>query len=229
MGIISRFMNLIRSNLTSFLDSAENPEKLLNQAVGDLEEKKREAKDKVAYALADQKKLESELRKKQSEVDKWEKKAILAVQANKDDLAKEALVRKKENERYVLEFQQQLEIHQKNTHALRHSYQQLEDKIGEIKRKKGIIVAKQKTAEAQESMYKAVQGTSDSGGIMNTIERMEEKVDDMQARSEAYQELSDGGADSLEKKFAELESSSTDVDAELLALKQRAQIENKPS
>ena len=67
MGIVSRFVNLIRSNFTSFLDSAENPEKLLNQAVGDLEEKKREAKDKVAYALADQKKLESELRKKQSD------------------------------------------------------------------------------------------------------------------------------------------------------------------
>ena len=160
---------------------------------------------------------------------KWEQKAILAVEAGKDDLAKEALMRKKENERYAIEFQQQLEMHKKNTEALRNSYQQLEDKISEIKRKKGLIVAKQKTAEAQESMYKAVQGTSDSGGIMNTIERIEEKVDDMQARSEAYQELSDGGADSLEKKFAELEASSPDVDAELLALKQRTQIENKSS
>ena len=227
MGILSRFINVVRSNLTSALDKAEDPEKLLNQMVTDMESQKRQTKTQVAHVLAEQKKLERALAKEKQEVQNWEQKAILAVQNEKDALAKEALLRKKEHATRAEEFEQQLVIHTKNTETLRQSYQKLEDKIEEIKRKKGLLIAKQKTAEAQKTMISTMQGMNGKGAI-ETIERIEQKVEDMQDRSEAYMELNqEQGKDSLEKEFAALEGGNTDVDIELLELKKRALLEHK--
>ena len=227
MGILSRFINVVRSNLTSALDKAEDPEKLLNQMVTDMESQKRQTKTQVAHVLAEQKKLERALTKEKQEVQNWEQKAILAVQNEKDALAKEALLRKKEHATRAEEFEQQLVIHTKNTETLRQSYQKLEDKIEEIKRKKGLLIAKQKTAEAQKTMISTMQGMNGKGAI-ETIERIEQKVEDMQDRSEAYMELNqEQGKDSLEKEFAALEGGNTDVDMELLELKKRALLEHK--
>lgn len=227
MGILSRFINVVRSNLTSALDKAEDPEKLLNQMVTDMESQKRQTKTQVAHVLAEQKKLERALAKEKQEVQNWEQKAILAVQNEKDALAKEALLRKKEHATRAEEFEQQLVIHTKNTETLRQSYQKLENKIEEIKRKKGLLIAKQKTAEAQKTMISTMQGMNGKGAI-ETIERIEQKVEDMQDRSEAYMELNqEQGKDSLEKEFAALEGGNTDVDMELLALKKRALLEHK--
>lgn len=227
MGILSRFINVVRSNLTSALDKAEDPEKLLNQMVTDMESQKRQTKTQVAHVLAEQKKLERALAKEKQEVQNWEQKAILAVQNEKDALAKEALLRKKEHATRAEEFEQQLVIHTKNTETLRQSYQKLENKIEEIKRKKGLLIAKQKTAEAQKTMISTMQGMNGKGAI-ETIERIEQKVEDMQDRSEAYMELNqEQGKDSLEKEFAALEGGNTDVDMELLELKKRALLEHK--
>ena len=103
--------------------------------------------------------------------------------------------------------------------------EELEDKIDEIKRKQGLLSVKQKQAEAQEKIYKTIEGLGDTSGTIETIERMEEKVENMQARSEAYQEISlESDKEILENKFAELENQSTDIDTELIELKKRAQL-----
>ncbi len=226
MGIISRFTNVIRAYSNAALDKAEDPEKMINQMLTDLETKKRQAKVQVTEALAQQKRLERDVEQEKAEAQKWEQKAILAVQNGKDDLAKEALVRKKDHDSRVQGLEEQLAIHQQSTDALRNGYQQMDDKIEEIKRKKSLLVAKQKTAEAQEQIYQTIQGFGDTSGALDTIERMEEKVDNMQARAEAMQEISlDSETDSLEKKFKELEGGGggdTDIEAQLLALKQKA-------
>ena len=148
MGIISRFINVVRAYSNSFLDKAEDPEKMLQQMLSDLEGQKRQAKQQMTEALALQKRLERDTEKEHKEAEKWEQKAILAVQNDKDDLAKEALVRKKDHERRAEEFEIQLEKHRANAETLRSGYQAMEDKIEEIKRKKGLLLAKQKQAEA---------------------------------------------------------------------------------
>ena len=112
----------------------------------------------MTEALALQKRLERDTEKEHREAEKWEQKAILAVQNGKDDLAKEALVRKKEHERRIREFEIQLEKHRKNAEILRNGYQKMEDKIEEIKRKKGLLLAKQKQAQAQEKIYQTIEG-----------------------------------------------------------------------
>ena len=223
MGILTRIFNLFRATTSDLLDKAEDPEKMIKQMISDLEAQKKKAKEQMTEALALQKRLERDTEKEHQEAEKWEQKAILAVQNEKDDLAKEALTRKNEHLRRALDFEKQLEMHQNNADSLKESYQTMEDKIDEIKRKQGLLSVKQKQAEAQEKIYKTIEGLGDTSGIMDTIERAEEKVENLQARAEAYQEISmESDQESLEKKFKELEHDSPDMEMELLELKKRA-------
>ena len=223
MGILTRIFNLFRATTSDLLDKAEDPEKMIKQMISDLEAQKKKAKEQMTEALALQKRLERDTEKEHQEAEKWEQKAILAVQNEKDDLAKEALTRKNEHLRRALDFEKQLEMHRNNADSLKESYQTMEDKIDEIKRKQGLLSVKQKQAEAQENIYKTIEGLGDTSGIMDTIERAEEKVETLQARAEAYQEISmESDQESLEKKFKELEHESPDMEMELLELKKRA-------
>ena len=223
MGILTRIFNLFRATTSDLLDKAEDPGKMIKQMISDLEAQKKKAKEQMTEALALQKRLERDTEKEHQEAEKWEQKAILAVQNEKDDLAKEALTRKNEHLRRALDFEKQLEIHQNSADSLKESYQTMEDKIDEIKRKQGLLSVKQKQAEAQEKIYKTIEGLGDTSGIMDTIERAEEKVENLQARAEAYQEISmESDQESLEKKFKELEHESPDMEMELLELKKRA-------
>ena len=223
MGILTRIFNLFRATTSDLLDKAEDPEKMIKQMISDLEAQKKKAKEQMTEALALQKRLERDTEKEHQEAEKWEQKAILAVQNEKDDLAKEALTRKNEHLRRSLDFEKQLEMHRNNADSLKESYQTMEDKIDEIKRKQGLLSVKQKQAEAQEKIYKTIEGLGDTSGIMDTIERAEEKVENLQARAEAYQEISmESDQESLEKKFKELEHESPDMEMELLELKKRA-------
>ena len=223
MGILTRIFNLFRATTSDLLDKAEDPGKMIKQMISDLEAQKKRAKEQMTEALALQKRLERDTEKEHQEAEKWEQKAILAVQNEKDDLAKEALTRKNEHLRRALDFEKQLEMHRNNADSLKESYQTMEDKIDEIKRKQGLLSVKQKQAEAQENIYKTIEGLGDTSGIMDTIERAEEKVENLQARAEAYQEISmESDQESLEKKFKELEHESPDMEMELLELKKRA-------
>ena len=223
MGILTRIFNLFRATTSDLLDKAEDPEKMIKQMISDLEAQKKKAKEQMTEALALQKRLERDTQKEHKEAEKWEQKAILAVQNDKDDLAKEALTRKNEHLRRALDFEKQLEMHRNNADSLKESYQIMEDKIDEIKRKQGILSVKQKQAEAQEKIYKTIEDLGDTSGVMDTIERAEEKVENLQARAEAYQEISmESDQESLEKKFKELEHESPDMEIELLELKKRA-------
>ena len=223
MGILTRIFNLFRATTSDLLDKAEDPEKMIKQMISDLEAQKKKAKEQMTEALALQKRLERDTEKEHQEAEKWEQKAILAVQNEKDDLAKEALTRKNEHLRRALDFEKQLEMHQNNADSLKESYQKMENKIDEIKRKQGLLSVKQKQAEAQEKIYKTIEGLGDTSGIIDTIERAEEKVENLQARAEAYQEISmESDQESLEKKFKELEHESPDMEMELLELKKRA-------
>ncbi len=223
MGILTRIFNLFRATTNDMLDKAEDPEKMIKQMISDLEAQKKKAKEQMTEALALQKRLERDTNKEHQDAEKWEQKAIIAVQNEKDDLAKEALTRKNEHLRRAIEYEKQLEMHRNNADSLKESYQIMEDKIDKIKRKQGLLSVKQKQAEAQEKIYKTIEGLGDTSGIMNTIERAEEKVENLQARAEAYQEISmESDQESLEKKFKELEHESPDMDNELLELKKRA-------
>lgn len=228
MGILSRFITVLRSNLNAMLNKAEDPTKMLEQTLIDMEAAFRKAKEHVAHSVADEKRLEKSLMDQQNQVKRWEERAVQAIEKGDDGLAKEALRRKNEHARLAAQFENELSAHAANVDKLKDSLKELETKIADIKRKKNLLVSKQKRAQAQDQIYKTIEGIQ-AGGAVDTIGRMEDKIEEMSALADARQEMSaEFSGDRLERRFKELDAAGgSDVDTELLELKQRLQIENK--
>ena len=227
MGILSRFINVVRSNLNALLNRAEDPAKLLDQTLIDMDAAYRKAKDTVAHAVADTKRLEKSLMDQRAEMQRWDERAVLAVEKGDDELAKEALRRKKEHVRLVAQFEHELGAHGANVDRLKGSLHELETKIAEIRRKKNLLVSKQRRAEAQDQIYRTIEGIG-AGGAVDTIERMENRIEEMSTLADARHEMSsEFSGDQLEQRFAQLDADGDDVDAELLELKQRLQLPPK--
>ncbi|QQO09679.1 PspA/IM30 family protein [Breznakiella homolactica] len=222
MGIFSRLKTLISSNVNDAINKAEKPEKMLNQLLIDMNQQLIESKKAVAMAIADEKKLEREALNQQTQSQEWERKAMLAVQAGKDDLAKEALLRKQEHDNNFVEYQKQWETQKASVDRLKESLRDLQNKIEEAQRKKNLLVARAKRAEAQQKIQSTISTMSGNKTAFEAFDRMAEKVDQMEAQAEAARELDDLTAGSnLEKRFAELEKSDTSADLMLLELKEK--------
>jgi phage shock protein A len=165
-----------------------------------------ENKKAVASAIADEKRLERQYQENQALATDWENKAILAVKSSRDDLAKEALVRQKEYQDYAVQFKQQFELQHQSVEKLKDSLRQLQSKIEEASRKKNILIARAKRAEAQKKISETM-GSMSNNSAFDAFDRMANKVDQMEAEASAAVELEDlSGTASLEKQFKELES-----------------------
>ncbi len=221
MGILERIRTVLKANINALISKAENPEKMLNQLVIDMNENLIEAKKQVASSIADEKKLERQMLENKGQADEWERKAMLAVNAGKDDLAKEALLRKQEYEGYAAAFQKEYDSQHASVEQLKDALRQLQAKIEEANRKKNLLIARAKRAEAQKQIQQTM-GTLGSGSSFDTFDRMASKVDQLEAEADAAGELASLSADQkLEDKFKELESSGDTADKLLEDLKSK--------
>jgi phage shock protein A len=228
MGILSRLLTVVRSNLNALLNRAEDPSKMLDQGLIDMEAAYRKAKDHVARSMADEKRLQKSLMDQQAETKRWEERALRAVEQGDDDLAREAIRRKNEHARMAAQFQHEQEAHAANVERLKESLHELENKIAEIRRRKNLLVSMQRRAEAQDQIDRTIEGIGATGAA-DTIARMESKIEEMSALADARHELGqEFSGDRLEARFQKLAAQDDNVDAELLAMKQRLQIGNKP-
>ncbi len=229
MGILDRIRTVLKSNINALISKAENPEKMLNQLLIDMNENLLEAKKQVAMSIADEKKLERQMLENKAQADEWERKAMLAVKAGKDDLAKEALLRKQEYDGYAASFQKEFDSQHASVEQLKEALRQLQSKIEEANRKKNLLIARAKRAEAQKQIQQTM-GSLAGTSSFDTFDRMAQKVDQIEAEAEAMKELgSVGSADQkLEDQFKELESSGASADKMLEDLKAKmGQLENK--
>ncbi len=220
MGIFDRFSTLLRSNINDLISRAENPEKMLNQLIVDMKSSLAKAKQEVAGAIADEKKLQAdaEALKKQSE--DWERRAMLAVQEGRDDMAKQALLRYNETLQGAQQLHETWLKHRAETEALKGSLRTLNDKIEEAKRKKNILVARAKRAEAQQRIQETMSGMSDKSAF-DSFERMAEKIEANERKAVASAELQEEfSGDQLAKQFEALEYKGS-MDQQLLELKSK--------
>jgi len=206
MGIWDNFKRVFKSNINAAISKAEDPQKILEQTIIDMNEQLLENKKAVASAIADEKRLERQYQENQALAADWENKAILAVKSSRDDLAKEALVRQKEYQDYAVQFKQQFDLQHQSVEKLKDSLRQLQSKIEEASRKKNILIARAKRAEAQKKISETM-GSMSNNSAFDAFDRMANKVDQMEAEASAAVELEDlSGTASLEKQFKELES-----------------------
>ena len=167
---------MIRSNINDLISRAENPEKMLNQLIVDMKSQLAKAKQQVASAIADEKKLQADAEAMKKQAEDWERRAMLAVQEGRDDLAKQALMRYNETLQGAQQLHETWVKHKAETEQLKVSLRQLNDKIEEAKRKKNILIARARRAEAQQRIQETMSGMSDKSAF-ESFERMAEKIE----------------------------------------------------
>jgi phage shock protein A len=222
MGIFTKLSTVIKSNINDLISRAENPEKMLNQIILDMRDQLAKAKREVAAAIADERKLKSQLDAEVKQALDWQHRAMLAVKEGRDDLAKQALIRQKEHTERAQVLQSTWESHSSETEKLKGSLRQLNDKIEEAKRKRNLLMAKQKRAVAQRRIHETMSGLSDTSAF-EAFNRMADKIEDEERKTLAHAEVTEAIAgDTLETEFLRLETGDgggAGVEDQLLALK----------
>jgi phage shock protein A len=220
MGIFDRLSTLIRSNISDLISRAENPEKMLNQLIVDMRSHLAKAKQQVAAAIADEKRLSAQVEQEKKSAEDWERRAVLAVQEGRDDLAKQALLRHNEHGQAALQLHETWVKHREETDKLKVSLRQLNDRIEEAKRKKNILIARQKRAEAHKRIQETMSSIGDKS-VFETFERMAEQIEHEERKLIAAAEVNeDLSGDTLLKQFQTIEVKA-DADQQLLALKRK--------
>ena len=219
MGLFSRISSIFKANINHMLNEAEDPEKMLEQVTMEMREQLVKTKQQVTMAIADEKRLEKQYQQGEEAAKEWESKAGIAVRSGRDELAKEALARRNEHASLAAEYKVQWEKQKEAVETLKESLRALERKIDEAARKKNLLIARQKRALAQKQIHETMAGLKDSSAF-ETFDRMEQKVDDTEARADAAAEMAADSDASLEDEFAELEKEGS-LDDELAALKQK--------
>ncbi len=222
MGIFQKLSTVLKSNINDLIARAEDPEKMLNQIILDMRDQLAKAKREVAAAIADERKLRAQLDDEIKQTRDWEHRAMLAVKEGRDDLAKQALIRQQEHAQRAAAMDQTWSAQAQETEKLKGSLRQLNDKIEEAKRKRNLLIAKQKRAQAQRRIHETMSGLSDTSAF-EAFNRMAEKIEESERRSLAHAEVTEAlTGDTLEQDFLRLESGygDADVDGRLMALKQ---------
>jgi phage shock protein A len=220
MGIFSRLAQLIKSNLNDLISHSEDPEKMLNQLVLEMNSQLNEAKKQVASSIADEKRLAKQLEQEQAKGAEWEQRAMMALKNGNEELAKEALARKREHEGLATTYQDQWTKQKTAVENLKRTLRALNDKIEEAKRKKNVLIARKKRAEAQRAIQETMSGLQDTSAF-ETFDKMAEKIDRLEAEAEAGAELAEEyTGDVLASKFAQLEKAHG-TDDDLIALKRK--------
>lgn len=214
MGLIDRIMRVVRANLNNVIGQAEDPEKVLEQAVEDMQQDLIQLRQAVAQAIATQKRTERQAAQAESTAQEWYRRAQLALSNADDDLARDALTRRKSYQETAKAMRTQIEQQSGVVTKLKENMRSLEAKISEAKTKKDLYIARARSAQASQKINEML-GNVGTGSALKAFEQMEEKVLQLEAQSEAIEEL---GSNDLEKRFATLENGD-DVNTELAAMK----------
>lgn len=183
MGIFTRFRDIVSSNINSMLDKAEDPEKLIKLMIREMEDTLVELKASCAGAMANCKKIERQLEEAEARTEQWEERAALAVQKNRDDLAREALLEKRQYVERTDSFEKELGEHNALVDQYQGDIRQLEDKLLSAREKQRILVQRQIRAKGKMRAHEDIRRMESTEAILkfeeleNRIERMEAEAD----------------------------------------------------
>jgi phage shock protein A len=215
MGILDRMSRLIRANVNDMIDRAEDPEKMIDQILRDMESNIRTARSQVAAMIAQEKELEADLGETKQLAAEWGAKAKRAVEAGKDELAREALRRKRDNEENSSVYEQQHATQQQTVEKLKSQLSQLESKYQQTMSQRDSLIARQKRAVASKQVAEFTSVSLSPMDAGSELDRMERKIRQTEAQAAAIGEMHDT---SFDAQFAELDYD-VEIEKELEALK----------
>lgn len=219
MGFFRRLFRIGKANLNAALDSMEDPVKMIDQILRELEQDVAKVTAAVTSQMAVEKRFERELREAEEIVAKRDEQARKALAAGDEALAREALVDKRRHAEKVEVLRTNYEKAKATSEKLRSQLASMKSKVEEMKTQRGALVAQAQAAKATKKINETMSGIG-SASLVDSFKRMEEKVRQMHDEAEAAQLLANEDK-SLDEKFDELfkNHQDKDIDAELEALK----------
>ncbi len=216
-SLFKRLSDVIAANLNDLVDRVEDPERMIKQIIREMEENIRGAREGVVDAVASEKLLARELEGQRRQATECHERARRAMAAGNEALAREALMRKQEHDGIIANLQASWESAQGTSTRLKAQLRALEAKLEEARLKKGSLVARQRAAQAAEQMDQIRDRLSTGLELDQTLGRMAGKVEEMEARMAARDEIY-GEYSETEREFLKLETDAA-VEAELAALR----------
>ncbi len=216
MGILDRISQVLRSNVNDMLDRAEDPEKMLNQILRDMEDSLRQGQSQVADQIAQEKMIQMDLDTAKKNADEWGKKAELAVSKGMDDLAREGLHRQADYEAQVDIYQKQLDAQHQAVQKLKADLDALQAKYEDARRNKDALIARAKRASAQQQISAASQKLS-AVDYSSDLARMQRRIQEQEARVAADEEIKKSTVDDQFQQLGDQD----EVEKRLAALKQK--------
>ncbi len=214
MGVMDRLSRLIRANVNDLIERSEDPERMLDQLLRDMQSNMTTARSQVAAMIAQEKELEADRDETLQLSTEWEQKARRAVDAGKDDLAREALRRKRDNDENAGVYDQQLQLQKSTVEKLKTQLRQLESKYQSTMSQRDALVARQRRAKAQTQVSHSLTVVSPLDPS-SELDRMERRIRGAESHVAALTEMSE---ESFDAQFEELDSDG-DIEAQLTALK----------
>ncbi len=222
MGILTRFKDIMSSNINALLDKAEDPEKMIDQCLRNLNSDLGKVKSETAAIMADEQRAKRQLDECTAEINKVQNYAAKAVTAGNDDDARKFLEKKQSLTAKQAELTQVYEAAHTNAQNMRAMNDKLVKDIATLEERKNTIKAKINIARTQEHINEMTSSTSGANSSISAFERMEEKANNMLDRANAMAELNKPQGDDLadlEAKYSDTAAGSPAVEDELAALK----------
>ena len=219
MSIFTRFKDIVNSNINSLLDKAEDPEKMIDQCLRNLNADMSKVKSETAAVMAEEARAKREYEEAAKEVERMQAFAVKALQAGNEEDAKKFLEKKALEQNRVDSLKQTYDVAAANSSKMKEMYAKLQKDIVDLEQRRSMIKGKMAAAKAQERVNNMVSSVKGSADSISAFERMEAKANAALDKANALSELNSAPADSIEDLTAKYGASTTDVDAELAALK----------
>ncbi|MDP3278967.1 MAG: PspA/IM30 family protein [Deltaproteobacteria bacterium] len=222
MGILDRFGRSLKANINSFIDKAEDPAKIIAQTIEDMLSELKNARQEHVQALASVKQLERKVAEHVKESESWENKAMLALEHGDEELAREALRRKKKSETDAVDADRLRSQQAAMSDDIKSSIDLLEKKVEELKARRASLAAAVVKARSTTG-----DGVGDDAGAptpaLARFKELQERVEGLEAEAEAHTILDDPKKADLEERFRRLEKgeSKDQLDDDIAALKAR--------
>lgn len=214
MGVFKRISNLLKGYANSAIDSLEDPKIVVEQAIRDMEEVKKETTDAVAQCMAEEKRLKALYEEATKKVSVWHTRAANALKANNETDAKEALQERNNFKAQADNLKESLDDQTQQVTLLRQSLDEINSRLEDAKRRKDNIIAQDRINQANENVNKVLTKTA-KNNVFESLDRMEEKVNSQKFKVESLRDLETES--NLDNKFSKYDSTVlTDNDLEAL-------------
>lgn len=231
MGILKRFTDIMAANVNALLDKAEDPEKMADQYLRDLEDDFGKVQAETAAVMAEQKRAERAVRENDEEIEKMTNYATKALTAGNEEDAKVFLAKKVELEGKKQTLVSALDVAVSNANQMRQMHDKLQADITQVRQRKQEIKAKMAVAKTKERLNSLGSSMEGANNSMAAFDRMEEKANRMLDEADAKAELNqkpEDPAEALAKKYDAAPGTDTSaVDDELAELKASLGLNNE--